>query len=62
MIGQLCIMLHGRILLTMQATQVQHAKQQGLFDIRMKALKDNSQKGIIYLNPRSAVDIPQRWY
>lgn len=38
------------------------AKQQGLFDIRIKMLKDNSQKGIIYLNPRSAVDFPQRWY
>jgi hypothetical protein len=38
------------------------SKQQGLFDIRIKMLRDNAEKGIIQLNPRSANDVPQRWF
>jgi hypothetical protein len=37
------------------------SKQQALFDTRIKQLKDQSEKGVIYLNPRGAQDIPQRW-
>jgi hypothetical protein len=36
------------------------AKEQGLFDIRMKKLDEQSEKGIVYLNPRSN-QIPNRW-
>jgi hypothetical protein len=36
------------------------AKEQGLFDMRIKMLKDNSEKGIVLLNPNSN-DIPTRW-
>jgi hypothetical protein len=36
-------------------------KEQGLFDIRIKKLQEDARKGIVYLNPRSAQDIPNRW-
>jgi hypothetical protein len=58
----LCHYASWSYLVNDQSNDAATSKEQGLFDARMKVLKEQSEKGIVYLNPRSTVDIPQRWY